>query len=67
MYVTVVLSILIILLLITATIGVVGLIWLGICACFGITFTWATVLGIWLASVLLKVLFGSSVSSKKGE
>ena len=63
----VVLSILLILLLITVTIGVVGLIWLGICTCFGITFTWATVLGIWLVAVLLKFLFGSPVSSKKGE
>lgn len=63
----VVLTILLILLLITVTIGVVGLIWLGICACFGLTFTWATVLGIWLAAVLLKFLFGSPVSFKNGE
>lgn len=60
-------SILIILLRITVRIGVVGLIWLGICTCFGITFTWATVLGIWLVAVLLKFLFRSLVSFKKGE
>jgi len=63
----VVLTILLILLLITVSIGTVGLIWLGICTCFGITFTWATVLGIWLVAFLLKFLFRSLVSFKKGE